>query len=63
LINSLGNIGGFLGPFAIGLVKERTGSFAISMLFIASCLAVGAGIVVWERARAQRAVGLLSKVS
>jgi len=63
LINSLGNIGGFLGPFAIGLVKERTGSFAISMLFIASCLAVGAGIVVWERAREQRAVGLLSKVS
>ena len=63
LINSLGNIGGFLGPFAIGLVKERTGSFAISMLFIASCLAVGAGIVVWERAREQREAGLLSKVA
>ena len=51
LINSLGNIGGFLGPFAIGMVKQRTGSFAISMLFIASCLAVGSAIVLWERAR------------
>jgi ACS family tartrate transporter-like MFS transporter len=63
LINSLGNIGGFLGPFAIGMVKERTGSFTLSMLFIASCLAVGAGIVVWERVHEQRAVGLLGKVS
>jgi hypothetical protein len=33
------------------------------MLFIASCLAVGAAIVVWERARGEREVGLLSKVS
>jgi len=44
-------------------VKERTGSFAVSMLFIASCLALGAGIVVWERVRDQRTVGVLSKVS
>ncbi len=63
LINSLGNIGGFLGPAAIGFVKERTGSFAISMLFIASCLVVGAAVVMWERARDQRALGLVSKVS
>jgi len=63
LINSLGNIGGFFGPAAIGFVKERTGSFAISMLFIASCLVVGAAVVMWERARDQRALGLVSKVS
>jgi ACS family tartrate transporter-like MFS transporter len=63
LINSLGNIGGFLGPAAIGFVKERTGSFAISMLFIASCLVVGAVVVMWERARDRRALGLVSKVS
>jgi ACS family tartrate transporter-like MFS transporter len=63
LINSLGNIGGFLGPTAIGFVKERTGSFAISLVSIASCLALGAGIVLWERAREQRAIGLVSKVS
>ena len=56
LINSLGNIGGFLGPFVIGMVKERTGSFAVSMLFIASCLAARAS---WcgERVRERRPVG------
>lgn len=51
LINSIGNIGGFLGPAAIGMVKQRTGSFAISMLFIAFCLAVASAIVLWERDR------------
>src|SRR5207253_3100596 len=28
LVNSLGNLGGFLGPYVIGLVKERTHGFA-----------------------------------
>ena len=32
LINSIGNIGGFLGPTLIGMAKQRTGSFAISLL-------------------------------
>ncbi|MBB6095917.1 ACS family tartrate transporter-like MFS transporter [Povalibacter uvarum] len=63
LINSIGNIGGFLGPSAIGLVKERTGSYALSLMFIAACLAVGAGLVLRERARNAHPVGLLNKVS
>jgi len=63
LINSLGNVGGFVGPTVIGFVKERTGSFALSFLSIALCLALGAGIVLWERAREQRAVGPAIKVS
>ncbi|HKS55106.1 MAG TPA: MFS transporter [Steroidobacteraceae bacterium] len=63
LINSLGNVGGFLGPAAIGFVKQRTGSFALSLMSIALCLALGAGIVLWERAREQRSAGLLSRVS
>lgn len=63
LINSIGNVGGFLGPAAIGFIKLRTGSFALSLLSIALCLAVGAGIVLWERAREQRPIGLVSKVS
>ena len=63
LINSLGNVGGFLGPAAIGFVKQRTGSFALSLLAIALCLALGAGIVLWERAREQRSVGLVGRVS
>jgi ACS family tartrate transporter-like MFS transporter len=62
LINSLGNVGGFLGPAAIGFVKQRTGSFALSLMSIALCLALGAGIVLWERAREQRTTGLVSGV-
>jgi nitrate/nitrite transporter NarK len=63
LINSIGNIGGFLGPTAIGFVKERTGSYAMSLMSISLCLVLGAGIVLWERAREQRAFSLFSKVS
>lgn len=51
LINSLGNLGGFLGPTAIGMVKTYTNSYAVSLLFIAVCLAFGAALVIWERAR------------
>ena len=63
LINSLGNVGGFVGPTVIGFVKERTGSFALSFLSIALCLALGAGIVLWERAREQRALRPATQVS
>ena len=48
---SIGNLGGFLGPAAIGLAKSATGSYAASLQFIAACLAFGAVIVIWERAR------------
>ena len=63
LINSIGNVGGFFGPTAIGFVKQRTGSYAISLLLIAVCLAIGASIVVWDRAREGRTVAVLNKVS
>jgi MFS transporter, ACS family, tartrate transporter len=35
LINSVGNLGGFLGPFMMGAIKDATGSFAIGLLSIA----------------------------
>jgi ACS family tartrate transporter-like MFS transporter len=37
LINSFGNLGGFLGPYVIGWLSERTGSFRASMLVLAGC--------------------------
>ena len=43
-INALGQLGGFVGPFAIGYIREQTGSFAAGTaalagaLFIASVL-------------------------
>jgi len=35
LINSLGNIGGFAGPFVIGWIKQATGSFTWGLLAVA----------------------------
>lgn len=54
LINALGNIGGFIGPAAIGLAKTYTNSYAASLLFIAVFLALGAVLVTWERARERK---------
>lgn len=45
LINSVGNLGGFFGPYAVGLVRAATGSFGLGMLVIASGMAV-AGIIL-----------------
>lgn len=54
LINALGNIGGFIGPAAIGLAKTYTNSYAASLLFIAVFLALGAVLVIWEQARERK---------
>jgi sugar phosphate permease len=37
IINSLGNLAGFIGPYAMGWIKDATGSFSGGLLFIASC--------------------------
>ena len=34
LINSIGNLGGFLGPFLVGSVESMTGSFESGLLFL-----------------------------
>jgi MFS transporter, ACS family, tartrate transporter len=45
LINSFGNLGGFLGPYAIGWLTRRTGDFRASMLVLAAC-AFASGLLV-----------------
>ena len=45
LINALGNLGGFLGPYAMGFFRSRTGSFTPGLLVLLSCMA-GAGMLV-----------------
>ena len=35
LINSIGNIGGFVGPFVIGWIKDTTGSFTWGLIAVA----------------------------
>ena len=37
LINSLGNLGGFVGPYAIGWIKDATGDVALGLVVLAVC--------------------------
>jgi len=41
-INSIGNLGGFVGPSMIGWIKDLTGSFAGGLYFVAALLVVSA---------------------
>ena len=42
LINFCGNLGGLFGPYAIGLVRQSTGSFALPIYAMAGLLLAGA---------------------
>lgn len=42
VINSVGNLGGFAAPAVIGWVKDRTGSFAGGLYFVAALLVLSA---------------------
>ncbi len=41
-INAIGNLGGFVGPWVIGWIKDSTGSFAGGLLFVAALLVLSA---------------------
>jgi D-galactonate transporter len=51
LINSVGNLGGFAGPYLIGVVRVRTQSFSGSLLALALFPLVGAVITLTIRHR------------
>jgi len=42
MINSIGNLGGFVGPFVIGWLKVVTGGYAAGLYFVGATLAVSA---------------------
>ncbi|MBV1948464.1 MFS transporter [Streptomyces sp. BV129] len=46
LINSVGNLAGFVSPYMIGALKDSTGSAAIPMYVLAFSLVVGAAAVL-----------------
>jgi ACS family tartrate transporter-like MFS transporter len=46
LVNSFGNLGGFAGPWLLGLVKEATGGFAWGLVTLAAGLVVAAGLAL-----------------
>jgi nitrate/nitrite transporter NarK len=40
LINSLGNVGGFVGPYLTGYLKDRTGGYSAAWMLLAASLAL-----------------------
>ncbi|MFP3124778.1 MFS transporter [Ectobacillus funiculus] len=47
LINSVGNLGGFFGPYVVGYIKDTTGSFTTSMVFMGISMIIGACIILF----------------
>jgi ACS family tartrate transporter-like MFS transporter len=51
LINSIGNIGGFVGPYAMGAINRTTGSFRGGLLLAAISLSASATLLLMLRTR------------
>ncbi len=49
VINSIGNLGGFVGPYVIGLVRTSTGQFKGGLLLVSAGLAVSGMVVLIVR--------------
>jgi MFS transporter, ACS family, tartrate transporter len=45
LINSVGNLGGFMGPYVLGQVEKLTGSFVGGIYFLCGCMTMCATII------------------
>lgn len=54
MINSIGNLGGFVGPYAMGYIREATGSFNGGVMFLVACL-VFASILVLTLRKSKKA--------
>ena len=54
LINSIGNLGGYVGPFIVGWIKDSTNRFEMALYFLAAC-SLALGIVVFVARRASDA--------
>ena len=46
LINSFGNLGGWVGPTVVGVVRQYTGSYRSGLWFLAASMVVSAMIIV-----------------
>lgn len=51
LINCIGNLGGFVGPYVIGAINRRTGSFHGGLIFAGISLIVSAMLILTLRKR------------
>ncbi|MFG1428344.1 MFS transporter [Roseixanthobacter glucoisosaccharinicivorans] len=47
LINSVGQIGGIIGPYMVGVVKDATGSASMALYVIAAVCGASAVLIMW----------------
>ncbi|MFJ3054717.1 MFS transporter [Herbaspirillum sp. NPDC087042] len=59
MINSLGNLGGFVGPFAIGWLKNTTGSYTAGLYVVAASLALSAVVTLMLSRQTRRHDGVV----
>jgi len=52
LINSIGNLGGFLGPYLVGVIKDITGVFKYGLIALSLIAFVGASLALMVNADA-----------
>ena len=45
-INSVGNLGGFVGPFMVGWLKDNAGGFQAGLIFLGACLLTGSMVAL-----------------
>ena len=55
-INAIGNIGGFLGTYLLGVIKDATGSYPLGLLPLAILSAAGCALVLGLGSQAAVAV-------
>jgi ACS family tartrate transporter-like MFS transporter len=53
LINSVGNLGGFAGPYIMGWLKESTGDYRIGLRILALVMCLGGGLAMTIKVRAR----------
>jgi MFS transporter, ACS family, tartrate transporter len=66
LVNSIGNLGGYVGPFIVGWIKDSTGSFEAGLYFLAACALLSgiiAYVAVQPTGRTSAASGLAVRAS
>jgi ACS family tartrate transporter-like MFS transporter len=57
LITSVGILGGFVGPYAVGLIRQRTGSLYGGLAFAGVSVLVSATLVLFLPKRARNNLG------
>ncbi len=55
LVNAIGNLGGFAGPYAVGWIRDATRSYAAGLYFLAGCAALSAAAALFFAAPARLA--------